>query len=382
MPKMRPLHAARIERFLGAEKLAALQGHMRGWYADPISIAVPGNNNVEVTKDGDFRGRLTDGFFASMQDRFDDVADGLKPSNISRRLDRWSARQALTMNAGFTGIVDLIQENLYAGKQQHFPLAFSGSAGATGRCTTMWQEGNFPVAGATPSAAPGGNAVSSATTGALNLNYNTPISGDNEFFLRADVSSSAATFGLLLYDRLFHVAKTMASITAETVTGVPTRYTSTTVTAADYVQGNFVFIEVLGVLSATAHNWTGLYTNQAGTTGQTLPSITGVSAAAVPTLDQPSGQWFCPLSTSDSGVKALTSMTCSASVTGTVSFAIGHPIAWIPLPMASGKSRSGGVHYQINLAQIFSGACLNFLEPPKSGATGVFYQGSITTVRG
>lgn len=373
------IDSSRLERFLGKETLDAHAAYMRGWYGPSIPLAVPGRNKIEVTADGDFRGKLTDGFFASMHDRFDEMARYGK-----RAFERYADSRANIVGMGFTGLTDFLSESVNSGKNQRYWVAFSSTGATASRGTSMWTEGNFPTAGAAPAAAPGGTVNDNTTTGGLSLNANPTLSGDTEHFLRAEMAPTSGGFGLLLYDRIFSVLKTMNSTATEAVTGVPNRYTSTTVTDPDFCGGNFVFPEVYTVLPATAHNWTVCqYTNQAGTTAQTLPSVTGNASAPVPSLDLPNGTWFAPLASGDYGIKALSQMQCSALVaTGSVGFTIGHPIAWIPMPMIGARARTGGVNYQVNLARIFTGACLAFIEPPKTSATGVFYTGMITTVRG
>ena len=97
------------------------------------------------------------------------------------------------------------------------------------------------------------------------------------------------------------------------MTGVPTRYQSSTVTDPDFAGGNFLFVEVGGTaLAATSHNWTTcLYRDQDNNDAVTLPSLTGNSGAIVDRLDHPVGQWFAPLATGDYGVKDLNQMQCS-----------------------------------------------------------------------
>jgi hypothetical protein len=248
--------------------------------------------------------------------------------------------------------------------------------------STLWRLGNQPAAGTTPSAAPGGNAPDDATTGAFP--FTNPTSGDTQHIVSANVLGTVAGNSLLLYDRIFHVAKTMNSSATEAVSGVPTRYQNTTLTAADSIAGNFLFVEVGGTaLAATAHNWTTCtYTDQADA-ASTLPSLTGNSGAIVDRLDHPTNQWFAPLETGDSGIKALTQMQCSALVaTGAVNFVIGHPIAWMPCPIANIIIPNDYINTAFNLARIFDDACLAFLEVIKPATTATTYTGSFTTVAG
>jgi hypothetical protein len=262
------------------------------------------------------------------------------------------------------------------------PFAFSknGATGVVAVTNSLWGLGTLPAAGANASAAPGGDAPTDATTGAFP--YTNPTGGQTLHFVSAFPVASVIGNTLLMYDRIFQVNKTMASTATESVTGVPTRYQSSTTTAMDYAGGNFIFVEVGGTaLAATAHNWTTcLYRNQAGTDAQTMPSLTGNSAAIVRRLDHPVGQWFAPLATGDTGAMDLNQMQCSASVaTGVINFVIGHPIAWLPCPVANMICVADGVNTAVNLTRIFDDAALAFLEVTKQATGATNYSGQIFT---
>jgi hypothetical protein len=157
------------------------------------------------------------------------------------------------------------------------------------------------------------------------------------------------------------------------VTGTLSRYSNTsTSTNAQYSAGNFLFIETQTLIAATAHNWTVTYTNQANTGGQTFPSaVTGVSSAAAGRLDMgPTTQWFCTLAAGDTGISALTQMTCSAAVaSGTINFVIGHPIAWLPSAAAFISTDAGGIVSALSLTRIIDGACLSLIQPNLTSGT-------------
>jgi hypothetical protein len=138
------------------------------------------------------------------------------------------------------------------------------------------------------------------------------------------------------------------------------------------------------VLAATAHNWTVCqYTDQAGNTANSFPSATGISACPVGQIDLAVGQgsWFMPLAAGDVGVKALTQMQCSALVaTGTISFVVAHPIAFMACPVANLVCTIDGINTAFNLATVFDNACLALLEMPKPATTATSYAGQVTTV--
>jgi hypothetical protein len=185
-----------------------------------------------------------------------------------------------------------------------------------------------------------------------------------------------------MYDRIFEVNKTMNSIATETVTGVPTRYQAITNTP-DAADGNFLFFEVQAALAATAHNWNATYVDHDGNTGNVLPTLTGNASAIVNRLDHPVGQWFAPLATNDVGISRLSDVTCSAAVlTGSIAVVIGHPIAFLPMPVANMSTIIDGINTAFNLTRIFDNAALAFLEICKPAVTATTYTGNITTVAG
>lgn len=371
--KHRSVHANRFERWLGLDKVEHISQAMRGnpgtgvprWYGPPIHVLdAPG---VRAGADGDFSGPFDRGLFAGALDA---IADHVKRYRLRVNLS--------TLNAGFPS-VDVALERATQGFSQSLngTIQKVGPTGVVGVTSSLWRVGNAPAAGAAGSAAPSGRAPTSATTGAMI--YQNPASGTLHL-TGADMGASIINNTLLLYDRIFDVAKTMNSTATESVTGVPTRYQSTSVSAADYAGGNFLFIEVGGTaLAATAHNWTTcLYRNQAGTDNVTLPSVTGNSGAIVDRLDLPTNWWFAPLASGDTGIVDLAQMQCSAAVaTGAVNFVIGHPIGWmsfliaqIQLPFDWLTNRSLG-------PRIFNDACLALLEVNKPATTATTYTGQI-----
>lgn len=369
------VHAGKLERWLGADQIDQLQHSMRGWYGPPIAVAnVPGR--VFVQKDGDFVGKLRPGTrFSNLMDR--------AVVRTQRTLLRTIERQRGKLNAGFSSLSDLIAEASVGGKRYEYQFNKAGATGVVAVTNSLWGLGNQPPAGADGSAAPGGRACTDATTGAFP--FTNPTGGDTQHFVTGYPLASVAGNTLLLYDRIFDVAKTMNSSGTESVTGVPSRYQSTTGGAADSAEGNFLFVEVGGTaLAATAHNWTTcLYTDQAGNGSATLPSLTGNSGAIARRLDHPVGQWFAPLATGDTGIQQLDQMQCSAVVaTGVINFVIGHPIAWMPCPIANMVCVTDGINSAFNLARIFDDACLSFLEVCKPATTATNYTGSFTAIAG
>jgi hypothetical protein len=371
------VHSGQLERWLGTEAVEHVSRTMKGWYGPPIALAgVPGA--VYADGDGDFVGELRAGFEASARDRAFEVLVRMK--RRMRRLSHALGRST-TFSAGFAGYDDLINEATANGKRYEFPYLKSGPTGVTGATSTLWFLGSQPAAGAAAAAAPGGTVPTSATTGAFP--YTNPTSGDTMHYVRGENIVSVLTQSLMLYDRIFSVTKTMASTATEAVTGVPTRYQSSTGTADDFIGGNFLFIECRTALPATAHNWTVCLYNDQDSASSTLPSVTGNASNIINRLDMPANTWFCPLAAGDSGVKALTQMQASASIaSGALDFTIGHPIAIVPCPVANLACVNDGLLTAFNLERIFDNACLAFLELCKSAATATTHTGQFTAVAG
>lgn len=374
-------HSGRLERWLGAEKIESLSGQFRngggknvGWYGPPVKLMdVPGS--ISITGDGDFVGEFRRGVFHSAADSMRDHLRRLwkeagKPLYIPDPIFH------AANSSGFSSISAALAR-ASAGNKVNFSLwQKTGPTGVANSASTLWRVGASPAAGAAGSAAPGGRACDDTTTGAF------PFTNPSSGFLHltgADFSASVINNALMLYDRIFDVAKTMNSIATEAVTGVPTRYQSLVSTEQDYVGGNFLFINVGGTaLAATAHNWTVCtYLDQANA-ASTLPSVTGVASAIVDRFDMPASTWFCPLETGDVGIKALTQMQASALVaTGAIDFVIGHALGIMSFPVINSLLPFDWLTNRDQTPRIYNDACLSLFELPKPAVTATVYTGNI-----
>jgi len=377
---MKPVSSTRLERWLGAENVASLSKAHGRFYA-PIALAgVPGA--VYAMPDGDFAGDLRAGWEMTGFDYVEDFGRRM------RRAWRQTVRKSQnTTYAGFSSLSDLISEAT-AGKRREFTFYTASTGAVLSASFSFWAQQGLPPPGAAGSAAPGGRAPTDATTGAFP--FVNPTGGDTQHFINSSVITTVAGNNLLMYDRIFDVAKTMASTANESVTGVPTRYQSNTPGDADYAGGNFLFIETGTVLANTGHNWgvaggsnECLYRNQAGTDNQIMPVLAGIAASAANRLDMPLSRWFAPLAAGDFGIADLAQMRCSASVaTGTINFVIGHPLVWIPCPVVNMVCQTDGLNTALNLTRIFDDACIAFLEVMKVSTSATVYTGQFTTVAG
>lgn len=363
---MRSTHSGRLERWLGRERVEHISKSMTNWYGPPIHLLdCPGS--VRVCADGDFIGPFERGYFMSAMDA------------LAAAFARAAKVHPATAYAGFTSISDALARASGGFSQQPGGMFNKvGPTGVLGVTSSLHKLGPQPAAGVAAAAAPGGTAYVDSDTGGMI--FANPAAGSLRL-VGADVSCSVINNTLLLYDRIFGVAKTMNSTATQAVTGVPTRYQNQTAGAEDSIGGNFLFVEVgLTALSATAHNWTVcLYTNQDGA-ASTLPSLTGNSGAIIHRLDHPVQQWFAPLASGDNGIKALTQMQCSALVaTGLINFVIGHPIGFMSFPVINSVFPFDWLTNRNQAPRVFADAYLAFLEIMKPATTTTTYTGVLYT---
>lgn len=346
----RSTHASKLERWLGAEQTGQMSARFKNWYGPPVAvIGVPGR--VFVRGGGDFVGEIENGQFMSMAE--------LHYDRLKRASKKMAREAALTHGAGFSSLSNMISQWTQNGRGQQ--LYFNKSVSvtpATGRLATSWYAAGNPGAGAAGAAAPGGTVNAKGDVGSYPVINTT--TGSEGLFLVSGFAGNQAVGGMtLLYDRIFSVAKTMSSTTSEAVTGVPTRYQSTTSSDWNYAGGNFMVPEVTATLSATAHNWTVMqYTDQDGNTSESAPSIAGVSSAGQYTVDLAVGNWFTPLASGDIGVKAISAMQCSASVTGGVTWVVGHPLAVMPVWTSNGFTAQDFTNSAFGVVRMYDTACL------------------------
>ena len=367
-------HSGQLERWLGKEEVEHVSSLMKDWYGPPIALAgVPGK--VFAHRGGAFRGPILSGRVATARCAVESFVQRVK------RGWRHASRSG-QLNVGFASLSDLIAEAT-AGKARHFSYLKGPVTGVVGVSSSLLQLGSYPPAAANASAAPGGDVPVDSTTGFFQ--FVNPTGGDTQHFVSGFPLANVSGQTNLLYDCLFRVNKTINSTATEAVTGVPTRYQSTTAGADDYIGGNFLFVQVGGTaLAATAHNWTVCtYLDQANA-ASTMPSLTGVSGAITHRYDHTStGQWFAPLESGDVGIKALTQMQCSALVaTGVINFVIGHPIAWMPSPVANIMCIADGINTAFNLVRVFDDAALAIIQATAASATATTYSGQFVTVAG
>lgn len=119
---------------------------------------------------------------------------------------------------------------------------------------------------------------------------------------------------------------------------------------------------------ATAHNLSMSYTNQAGTSGRSLPVTVSCTASAIVGHITHSGLAannygpFLPLASGDTGIQSVQSVQLSAaSGAGTAALVLARPLAVIPITTASVPGERDLLNQLPSLPQIQDGACLTWL---------------------
>ena len=379
-------HSDRLERWLGKDAVDRLVASQRDFYW-PIAVhGVPGK--VYAMPGGGFCGEIHGGYEMSAVDRAVETLNRLRRQEQTVLANRVNHPRFRRQHGAFASLSALITAATTAGKMQNITFTKTGVAVTTlGTASSLWASAGTGGAGATSGAAPGGTVPTAATAGALPY-FNAAVNANTHHFTTAYASASVINNTLLLYDRIFGVLKTASSSATEAVTGVPTRYTNTSNTAADSAAGTFCTVEAAAALGAFAHNWNlSAYTNSGGTGGHVFQGSAGFTAACpiqgidVTAAGTASGNWFLPLAAGDVGVQKLTNIQCSvATVTGSAVFVLGHPIAFMPCPIANQVCMVDGLNTAFNLEFVFDNACLALLEMPKPATTATNYIGQITLV--
>jgi hypothetical protein len=368
-PRYKPVSSAHIERWLGTEQVELISERMRGWQGPPVAVAnIPGF--VYACGDGDFAGKMLCGSEASLHQK---LLDDLKRKT---RRNRERLGRISKQLGGFTSLSDLISEATTGGKKQTLPFQKVGiTAPAVGSSQFLWRQGVTPAAGSNAAAAGAGTAFTSASTGSMG--QTDAASGDTLHFVNGfALSNQAQGSSLMLCDYLYGV-NINYNTTSNTVTGVPTRYTT-----ASTIPGNFQSGNVTTALGATAQNVTTTYTNQASAS-QTSPALAIRVSAAVDTIPHTAPTWYIPLAAGDTGIKAYTNISFSAANSGNVDRGIWHPIAIVPgINVANQPAFVDGLNTSFNLERIYDGACLCWLEWFKSATTAATYTGQIVMVSG
>lgn len=231
-------------------------------------------------------------------------------------------------------------------------VRFSKSAITTvaARTYSSWLSGGFPAAGAAPTTAA---VPTNATAGSLRQ---IDCSGSTQRILRLILQTAGATGGMItIADRLSHQGGLSGTATGAQTTNLPTSALTRYTGGDDVLLG----LEIYTAIGATGTTVSASYTNQANTSGRTTPLTTwggtGFNAASrfIP----------LPFQVGDSGVRAVASVTNTAT-TGTVGafgVTLAYPLLSLPIddvtaPMGIDEESLFG--FGTWFPQVVDGACL------------------------
>lgn len=365
---MKLIHGQRLERYVGPGVLEPLSRSMRGWYGPPIAVAT-NHGRVYVGGDGEFRGVLREGGFASLAD-----AMAAKFKAAVRAAVRGARRAARgdTLHAGFGSLSELISEATAGGKSQQLLFQKVASTATTvGNAFVARNVGNLPSARGVGGASGTGVKTVRTTTGALS--FANPTGGDTTHITTITVQASAVS-SLMLFDCLWDMTYNHATSTSTAVDSAnrPDRYQTT-----DLAPGNFLSSEITTALSATAHTITPTYVDQAGNTAEAAAAYSAAASAVAGRTNTPAGTWFVTPNAGDTGLRYVTNIAQSttASVTGVSTFFIGHPLALVPIPVANMPFIFDGINSAFNLERVYDDACLSFMTPAIAATGTITYNG-------
>ncbi len=245
-------------------------------------------------------------------------------------------------------------ENLFFHKQARVAGA-AATAPIAGRPLSMWTYDGQPSGGVAPTSAA---IPDNTTTGGLKQ---VDPSGGRQKWLTGMWASGLVGGTVVLYDRLLHIgglnATTITAQNVQTTTPTPalTRYT-------DGV-GNIAFAEIYTIVGTTATTISMSYVNQADA-AQTSPTVVfgGTGFREVTRCI------FLPMAAGDTAVKAVRTVTVTASTTtaGNFGVTIAHPIAYVGIGNAG---YAGWRDYSTGLPgipEIKTDACLALMWIPLS----------------
>lgn len=264
-------------------------------------------------------------------------------------------------------------DNLYAANSagQTARLDWNKITGAAAYTAGRWYEtfslGGYPVATAWPGTARACVNVSESVGDGTNI-FGIPHGGDVSTLIKNLITMGAMSTvatgvpaTLKLVDlQCYWPGIALNSASLQTLTGTPTlRHTAG--------KGCRLALAITATSGATAQNLNLSYTNQAGTTGRTLPGTVAMTASAIVPHIAHSGLAAnnfgpeLPMASGDTGVQNVASVTMSAINSGTACLLLYKVIADIQISISSLKSEKEFANQFPSLPIIPDGACLGII---------------------
>jgi len=266
---------------------------------------------------------------------------------------------------GFSSIDDLVNE-MTGGK--FWRIEWNKITGSTAYTAGRWYDMSIlngtPVANTYSGTSLTATQLTDTSTGAMWHGGN--VSPDTKHIVNAGVYSAVSTavpgVWLICDFLLFYPGINMNSSSVQTLSnpvGLP-RYTDG--------KGVMAFLVVTTTTGATAHNFSMSYTNQAGTSGRSLPVTVACTASAIVGHITHSGTAannygpFLPLASGDYGIRSVQSVQLSAaSGAGTACLVLCKPLCAIPIVSASVASERDFLNQLPSLPRVQDGAFLGLL---------------------
>lgn len=206
-------------------------------------------------------------------------------------------------------------------------------------------------------------ACTSVTAGALG--QVNAAAGTKRFLSALNVinGGGSTVTGFMLIDRLVHTSGISGTVTTPQTTNLPTTALTRYTTGA----GVWMALEAFSTQVGSQVNMTVSYTNQAGTAGQISP-ICLVGDAATSPAD---AFRMIPFAAGDTGVRAVASLTLSASTTvaGNSGIVLFKPLMHIPVPQFQPDLYDQLTGLANQWSQILDDACLQFLVQSTAATT-------------
>lgn len=202
-------------------------------------------------------------------------------------------------------------------------------------------------------------------TNIFGIQHSGNVSPDTKHIMNVSAITAVATgvpAQLMLVDlQGYYPGINMNVATSQTLVGTPTlRYANGA--------GVRAYLVTNTTTGATAHNLSVSYTNQAGTSGRTLPVAVSCTASSIAPHISHSGTAannygpFLPLDSGDTGIRSVQSVQLSAaSGAGTASLVLARPLLTLPLTAAGVASERDLLNQLPSLPKIEDGACLVWL---------------------
>jgi hypothetical protein len=293
-----------------------------------------------------------------------------------REVERRQLR-AIAGGMGFSSLSALINEATVNGKRDannwfNIPSLVT----AAGAAYSLYLAARTPGgAGTIPTANVASTALSATSAGGFGQ-ANAPGS-NTKHIVSVSGFSTVAAGALLLADQTLIVQPILATTTAQTITGSPTRYQSNGqngVLIAGY-QGGVVD-------TGTAPTVTVTYTEStAGTTGHTTGGVTCITLTPIHRTFITSGAMFFPMAAGDVGVRRIETTTWSVARGQAGWFGLVYPYCWLPLGVANAIFGTDLINTQFNLVQVQDGAFITSFLQAATTSSGVI-QGELIMVSG